>query len=82
MYKDVASFKSMCCIIFVMCFLQGGEDACDTLSCRSLFAKEPLSIRLFCGKGLVKIRHPLHLRHPVFVLHSLPIISLQDLMVS
>jgi len=34
-------------------------------SCRSLSAKEPLIIGLFCGKWPVKIRHPTHLRHPV-----------------
>ena len=30
--------------------LQGGEDALDALRCRSLFAKEPRIIGLFCGK--------------------------------
>ena len=30
--------------------LQGGEDPQDALSCMSCFAKEPLIIRLFCGK--------------------------------
>ena len=36
-------------------------------SCRSFFAKEPLLIRLFCGKWPVKERHPMGLRHPVFL---------------
>ena len=30
--------------------VQGGEDSKDALSCRSIFAKEPLIIGLFCGK--------------------------------
>jgi len=36
------------------------------LSCRSLSAKEPLIIGLYCRKRLIKIGHPLGLRHPVF----------------
>ena len=34
------------------CYLnvQGGEDALDALSCRSLFAKEPRIVGLFCRK--------------------------------
>jgi len=31
-------------------YIQGGEDAEDALSCRSLSAKEPLNIGVFCGK--------------------------------
>ena len=34
---------------------------------RSLSAKEPLIIGLFCGKWPVQIRHPMDLRHPVLV---------------
>jgi len=34
-------------------------------SCRSFFAKEPLSIGLFCRKWPRKMRHPMDLRHPV-----------------
>jgi len=30
--------------------LQGGEDVLDALSCKSLFAKEPVIIGLFCRK--------------------------------
>jgi len=30
--------------------IQGGEDAEDAISCSFLSAKEPLIIRLFCGK--------------------------------
>jgi len=45
--------------------IQSGEDPQDALSCRSLSAKEPLRIGLFCGKWPVKIRHPMGLRHPV-----------------
>jgi len=37
----------------------------DALSCRSLSAKEPLIIGLFCGKWPIKVRHPMGLRHPV-----------------
>ena len=37
--------------------VQGGEDAEDALSCRSLFAKEPLIIGLFCGKQPMTMRH-------------------------
>ena len=46
-------------------FLQGGEDASDALSCRSLSAKEPLNTGLFRGSWPLKIRHAMHLRHPV-----------------
>jgi len=45
--------------------VQGGEDPKDALSCRCLFAKEPLIIGLFCEKCSIKIRHPTTLRHPV-----------------
>jgi len=41
------------------------EDVYDVLSCRSLSAKEPLIIGLFCGKRRIKIRHPMGLGHPV-----------------
>jgi len=47
--------------------LKGGDDALDAVSCRSLSAKGLLIVGLFCGKWLVKTRHPLHLRHPVLV---------------
>jgi len=49
--------------------LQGGEDPQDALSCRAFSAKEPLIIRLFCGKWPVKIRHAMHLRHPIVCTH-------------
>jgi len=45
--------------------IQGGEDAQDTLSCRSFSAKRPLIIGLFCGKRPTKIKHLKGLRHPV-----------------
>ena len=45
--------------------IQSGEDAKDVLSCRSLFANEPLIIGFFCGKWPIEIRQPMHLRHPV-----------------
>ena len=45
--------------------LQGGDDAWDALSCRSLSAKEPLIMGPFCGKRPIKIRHPRRLCHPV-----------------
>jgi len=45
--------------------LQGGVDAYDALSRRSLSAKEPLIAGLFCGKWPTKIRHPMHLCHPI-----------------
>jgi len=35
----------------------------DAWSCTSLSAKEPLLIRLFCGKWPVRIRHPTGFRH-------------------
>jgi len=38
--------------------LQGGEDAYDALSCRSVSTKERLIIGLLCEKWHVKIRHP------------------------
>ena len=37
------------------------------LKVQVIFAKEPLSIGLFCGKQPVKIRHPMGLRHSVCV---------------
>jgi len=46
-------------------YAQGGEGASNALSCRSLFAKEPLILGLFCGKRPPEIRHPVGLRHPV-----------------
>jgi len=39
----------------------------NTLSCRSLSAKEPLITGLFCGEWPTKIRHPTHLCHSVAV---------------
>jgi len=41
----------------VMLLVQGGEDACIFFSCRSLSAKEPIAIGLFCGKYPIKTRH-------------------------
>jgi len=64
------SFKKSACFSKVSP-LQGGEDAQDALCCRSLSAKEPRIIGLFCGKRPVKIRHPVHLRHAVLnLLHE------------
>ena len=37
----------------------------DALSCRSFFAKEPLIIRLFCGKWHSQRGYPMGLGHPV-----------------
>jgi len=37
-----------------------------------LFAKEPLIIRLFCGKRPMKIRHPMTLRHPACHVRHMP----------
>jgi len=45
--------------------IQGGEDAQDALSCRSLSAKKPLILRALVRKRPMKIRHPMTLRHPV-----------------
>ena len=49
--------------------IQSGDDAQDALSCslacRSLSAKKPIIIGLFYGKRPIKIRHPMHLCHPV-----------------
>ena len=52
-------------IWLLIMLLQGGEDAEDALSCRSLSAKERLIIGFFCGNWPVKIRHPMSLGHPV-----------------
>jgi len=41
---------AVCCPSDVDLNIQCGEDAYDALSCRSLAAKEPLIIGLFCGK--------------------------------
>jgi len=42
------------------------KESCN-LSCRSLSAKEPQIIGLFCRKRFVKIRHPTPLHHPIFL---------------
>ena len=57
------------------CVIQSGEDPQNALSCRSFFANEPLIIGLFCGKWPLRIRHPMGLRHPVwlvleYILHT------------
>jgi len=39
------------------------------LSCRSLSAKEPLIVELFCGKWPLKMKQPMDVRHPVFLSH-------------
>jgi len=59
-YRDVVISKKWCTHD-----VQGGEDSEDASNCRSFFAKEPLIIGLFRGKWLVRIRHPMTLRHPV-----------------
>jgi len=50
---------------FVVVAVQGAENSKDASSCLSFFAKEPLIIRLFCGKWPMKIRHPMTPRHSV-----------------
>ena len=40
-----------------------GEDAWDASNCKSLSAKEPLIVGLFCGKRPMKMRHPMGLCH-------------------
>ena len=59
--------QRLCVVHFVLenKILQGGKDAQDASSCRSLFAKQPLIIGFFGGKWPFKIRHPMHLRHPL-----------------
>jgi len=52
-------------LVAVARVLQGGGNAWDALSCRSLSGKEPLIIGLFYGKRPIKIRHPTRHRHPV-----------------
>jgi len=49
----------------VACAELGGEDAEDAFSCRSLSAKEPHIIELFCGEWPIKIRHPMGVCHLV-----------------
>jgi len=46
-------------------WVQGRENAWDAYSCRSLFAKEPLIIGLFCGNWPIKYGHPVGFRHTV-----------------
>jgi len=60
-------------------YIQGGEDPLDALSCRSLFAKGPLIIGLFCRKRPIKIRHPMGLRHPVWVVDKIRVWLKHDL---
>jgi len=52
-------------VLRLLSMVQGVEDAQDASSRRSLFAKEPLIIGLFCVKWRIKKRHPMDLRHPV-----------------
>jgi len=50
------------------CLLQGGDDALDAVTCRSLSAREPIIIGFFCGKRPEKIRHAIPLptcTHPL-----------------
>ena len=59
------------CATFHSCHtssIQGGEDSQDALSCRSFSAKEPLIIGLFFEKWPMKIRHPMILRHPEWMM--------------
>ena len=46
-------------------YKQCGEDPLDASDCRSLSAKEPPILGLFCGKIPIKIRHPTPCCHPV-----------------
>jgi len=39
--------------------VESGQDAYDAFNCRSLSAKGPLVIGLFCGNRPTKIRHPM-----------------------
>ena len=39
----------------------------DVLKCRSLSAKEPRIIGLFCGKWPIKRKHPMRVRHTVLI---------------
>jgi len=48
-------------------WMMGGEDPWDVLSCRSFFAKDPLSIGHFCRHRPIKERHPMGLYHPVIL---------------
>jgi len=54
--SHVPHFKQSCPIYPAL--LQGGGDSQYALSCRLFSTKEPLIIRLFCGKWPIKIRHP------------------------
>ena len=51
--------------VLIVIVVTGGTDAQDAVRCRSLSAKEPLIIELFCRKRHIKIRHPMPLHHPV-----------------
>jgi len=64
-YFETSSIASVSC-------WWGGESAQDPFICRSLSAKEPLITGLFCVKWPTKIRHPMHLRHPVWASLSSP----------
>jgi len=48
--------------------VRDGKDPSDASSCKSIFAKEPWIIGLFCGKWPIRIRYPMGLRHPVVYL--------------
>ena len=53
--------------------LQVCEDQYHALSCRSVSAKEPLIIELFCGTRPIAIRHPMTLCHPLASQHPQPL---------
>jgi len=48
--------------------VQGGVDTYNAISCRSNSAKKTPFIGLFGGKYSIKIRHLMHLHHPVGIL--------------
>jgi len=66
-YKDKASYGSWPPWIYVHTKTSTGwrRPVGYLISCRSFFAKEPLTIGLFCGKWAMKIRHPIGLCHLV-----------------
>jgi len=59
---DVNVFHLSCCMASHM-------SQASYASCRSLSAKEPLIIGLFCGKWPMNIRHLMHLRYPFLASH-------------
>ena len=71
LHKLYHTLNTLALNLYRSLLLQGGEDPQDALSCRSFLAKASPIIGLFCGKWPTHTRHPMSLRHPVYLALSL-----------